>query len=161
MTNIQTRQLTDKDMHDFRHIRLSALKNNPEMFASTYDIEAKKPLDVFLKVVLDYVVFGTYHQNNIIGMLIFHQEEDLNGIAHAHLYGFFIEPAWRGQGIATQLLQTVLAYAQPRVKKIRLSVVATNTPAIHLYQKQGFQIDRSTQYNTSQQNHDISMIFLY
>lgn len=143
MTALQVRPLHLQDVHDFRQIRLSALKNNPEMFASTYAIEAEKPFEIFAQVIIEMTVFGAYHENSIMGMLIFHQEKSVDHhlkTSHtAHLYGFFVEPRFRGQGIATQLLHTVLNYAQDKVKQIQLTVIATNLPAIQLYKKCGFQ----------------------
>jgi ribosomal-protein-alanine N-acetyltransferase len=49
-------------------------------------------------------------------------------------------PAWQGHGIATHLLQQAIQHAQASgIRSIQLEVSANNTPAIRLYEKQGFE----------------------
>lgn len=153
MTEILIRQLNDSDVHDFRAIRLSALQNSPEMFGATYAVEVTRPLSVFLDVISNNVVFAAYHHERIIGVLIFQQNID-----QANLYGFFVEPEYRNQGVAQQLLQTTIDYGQAYVRQVILSVVATNIPAIHLYQKLGFQIVTQAVKNNE---HEIEMMLFY
>ncbi|WP_173912731.1 N-acetyltransferase [Acinetobacter sp. Marseille-Q1618] len=153
MTEILIRQLNDNDVHDFRAIRLSALQNSPEMFGATYAVEVTRPLSIFLDVIFNNVVFAAYHHERIIGVLIFQQNID-----QANLYGFFVEPEYRNQGVAQQLLQTTIDYGQAYVRQVILSVVATNIPAIHLYQKLGFQIVTQAVKNNE---HEIEMMLFY
>lgn len=152
------RQLNADDVADFRTIRLSALKNSPEMFGSSYAVEATKPLNVFAEVISKYTIFAAYSQQKIIGVLILDLENDSKNKPQAQLYGFFVEPAFRGQGIATQLLQATIQHAQPYVEQVTLSVMATNLPAIHLYQKLGFKINVSSEMNDE---NEVKMIFFY
>lgn len=158
MSKIMIRQLNANDVDDFRTIRLSALKNSPEMFGSSYAVEATKPLNVFAEVISKYTIFAAYSQQKIIGVLILDLENDSKNKPQAQLYGFFVEPAFRGQGIATQLLQAVIQYGQPYVEKITLSVMTSNIPAIRLYQKLGFKIDFSSEMNDE---NEVKMIFFY
>lgn len=139
MTEIHIRQLNIDDANDFRTIRLSGLKNNPEMFGSTYAVESQRPLALFAERIEKSVIFAAYHEQQIVGVIIFLQESGLKSAHKANIYGFYIEPQFRGQGIATQLLQIVLSYAQDCVEQIMLSVVSTNDLAIQLYKKHGFQ----------------------
>lgn len=138
MTTIHIRQLQIDDVHDFRTIRLSALKHSPEMFGSTYKVESKRPLSIFTELISNSVIFGAYEDNRIIGIIIFQQQVGLKDRHKAHLYSFFVEPNFRNQGIAQQLLQTVIDYGQHHVEQIMLSVVADNISAIRLYTKNGF-----------------------
>lgn len=140
MTEINIRRLNIDDANDFRTIRLSGLKHNPEMFGSTYAVESQSPLALFAERIERSVIVGAFHKNQIVGVIIFLQETGLKNAHKANIYGFYIEPQFRGQGIATQLLQTVLSYAQDYVEQIMLSVVSTNDLAIQLYKKHGFQI---------------------
>lgn len=164
MSKITTRQLKPDDVNDFKAIRLSALKNSPEMFGSTYAVEATRPLHVFAEVISKYVVFAAYSQQQIIGMLILDLKNHLTIQPQAQLYGFFVEPAFRSQGIATQLLQVAIQYGQHLVAQIMLSVRANNTPAIHLYQKFGFQIahrDMNIINKTQEDQDEIRMVYIY
>lgn len=163
MTDIKIRQLHSNDVHDFRTIRLSALKNNPEMFASSYAIEVKKPLAVFQNVITTHTIFAAYHQHKIVAMLILQQNNDSNMIHQANLYGFFVEPDFRKQGIAKQLLKTAIAYGQTDLKCIMLSVMVDNIAAIQLYKTLGFK-PHSNELKILNSNHypsEISMIFNY
>lgn len=158
MSKIMIRQLNANDVDDFRTIRLSALKNSPEMFGSSYAVEATKPLNVFAEVISKYTIFAAYSQQKIIGVLILDLENDSKNKPQAQLYGFFVEPAFRGQGITTQLLQAVIQYGQPYVEQIILSVLANNIAAINLYQKLGFKIDFSSKMNDE---NEVKMVFFY
>jgi len=52
-----------------------------------------------------------------------------------------VDPAWRGQGIATELLAYAESVArEQRAKAVSLSVLCNNQTAIRLYQKHGFHI---------------------
>ena len=58
-----------------------------------------------------------------------------------------VDPAWRGQGIATELLAYAESVArEERAKAVSLSVLCNNQTAIRLYQKHGFHI-MQTQHN--------------
>jgi ribosomal protein S18 acetylase RimI-like enzyme len=53
-----------------------------------------------------------------------------------------VDPAWRGQGVASYLMTHAETTAhQQGVKQVALAVVSDNTPAIHLYEKMGFKVN--------------------
>ncbi|WP_430252626.1 GNAT family N-acetyltransferase [Providencia vermicola] len=115
MTEPKIRLLGVDDVHDFRNIRLSALKESPEMFGSIYDCEKKMSIQQFMKRLDSFTAFGA-------------------------LSSVFVEPEFRGLGVAEKLLQSVKNYAREHVEQIMLSVVDGNIAAIKLYEKQGFKI---------------------
>ena len=54
----------------------------------------------------------------------------------------YVEPAYRGQGIGTLLLETVLDYAKREgMHRVRWQVLNWNTPAIEFYKKYGVELD--------------------
>ncbi|WBA55312.1 GNAT family N-acetyltransferase [Providencia sp. 21OH12SH02B-Prov] len=63
-----------------------------------------------------------------------------DGCQQTSLSSVFVEPEFRGLGIAEKLLQSVKNYAIKHVEQIMLSVVDGNVAAIKLYEKQGFKI---------------------
>ena len=140
MTDITIRQLKIEDVDDFKTIRLSALKQASEMFGSTYKVESQRPIEMFIERITNNVIFAAYQNKQIIGVIIFHQESGLKASHKANLFGFFIEPDYRNQGIASRLLQAAIQYGRQCVEQITLSVVSENTSAIHLYQKHGFKV---------------------
>lgn len=116
MTEIHIRQLDIHDANDFRTIRLSGLKNNPEMFGSTYAVESQRPLALFAERIEKSVIFAAYHEQQIVGVIIFLQESGLKSAHKANIYGFYIEPQFRHRGIARQLLQAMIHFAQSCVE---------------------------------------------
>jgi RimJ/RimL family protein N-acetyltransferase len=61
-------------------------------------------------------------------------------IAHRGSLGIAVVKQWRGQGVGTALLQTLLQWAatNPLIEKVCLEVFATNARAIRLYKTLGF-----------------------
>jgi len=61
-------------------------------------------------------------------------------IAHRGTCGFSVAKQWRGKGIGTTLLQTLIEWAgaNPLIEKVGLAVFANNEQAIRLYRKLGF-----------------------
>jgi ribosomal-protein-alanine N-acetyltransferase len=58
-----------------------------------------------------------------------------------HLLKIAVTPAWRGQGIAARLLERCFAISATRgAAAVHLEVRTTNTPAIELYLKLGFEV---------------------
>lgn len=59
----------------------------------------------------------------------------------ASIWGMYVKPGWRGQGLGARLVRANLDWARRHdVRIVRLAVVATNAPAIRCYLKQGFAI---------------------
>jgi RimJ/RimL family protein N-acetyltransferase len=79
------------------------------------------------------------HDNRIIGSAMFSTGTHRR-LAHRGSLGIGLEREWRGQGLGTLLMETLLAWAgrEPSVEKVCLAVFATNSPAISLYRKLGF-----------------------
>ena len=75
----------------------------------------------------------------VVGVLSF-ENGPHRRIAHRGTFGFSVAQQWRGKGIGTALLETLIAWAEanPLVEKIALAVFANNEPAIRLYRKLGF-----------------------
>ncbi|MDV5224412.1 GNAT family N-acetyltransferase [Providencia rettgeri] len=140
MIEPKIRLLGVADVQDFRNIRLSALKKSPEMFGSIYDCEEKQPIQSFAKRLDSFTAFGAYIDEKIVGLCVFKQDDGIKDAHKAYLSSVFVEPEFRGLGIAEKLLQSVKNHALKHVEQIMLSVVDGNTAAINLYEKHGFKI---------------------
>lgn len=139
MLNVSIKTLNVNESNDFRTIRLSALKNSPEMFGSTYMAEVDKPLDFFENCLLNSTVFGAYHKNKIIGLATLTQDSGIKFSHKASLSSVFIEPEFQRKGVANSLLSAVIEHSKKHVEQILLTVADNNKPAIQLYEKFGFQ----------------------
>ncbi|MEI9986065.1 MAG: GNAT family N-acetyltransferase [Aliidongia sp.] len=132
------RPLGPADVDLFREIRLEALRLSPEAFGSTYDIESRRPPEVFAERLAGSTVFGGFDGGALLGLAGFKQEDGLKERHKAMLWGLYVRPAGRGTGLAAQLVAAVLDHARGRVEQVMLAVVADNEAARRLYAAAGF-----------------------
>ena len=109
----------------------------PDEFPKTDDEERKwiqDHLDHPQQIVLLAETGGT-----IIGNVSF-ENGPCRRIAHRGTLGIAVVKDWRGRGVGTALLETLLkwATAEPLIEKVCLEVFTTNVNAIRLYRKLGF-----------------------
>lgn len=134
------RRLTRDDVHAYRAIRLEALTNHPEAFASSVDDLVGRSVED-LALMLDHLVFfgAVTPDGQLVGVMGF--DAGIKREAHrGWLIQVYVKPAMRGTGCAMTLLDTLLAEARKEVLQVHLSVASHNEPAIRLYQKAGFAI---------------------
>lgn len=76
---------------------------------------------------------------SLVGLLFF-ESGQRKRMAHRGTLHMTVAAGFRGQGVGTALLQTLITWAEshPVIEKLSLAVMATNRPAIGLYQKLGF-----------------------
>lgn len=84
---------------------------------------------------------------------------------HAAELGMTVARGWRNRGIGRRLLETAIARARDLdvLRRIELTVYVPNTPAIHLYEQLGFEIEgrrRKTLYRDGQYHDDYVMALL-
>jgi ribosomal protein S18 acetylase RimI-like enzyme len=141
MPSFTIRHLTSADAADFRAIRLAALQNAPDAFGSTYESEADRPLEAWAERLAAPGAFAAHLDGKIAGMARFVQDSGSPKERHkGSIYGMYVTPQVRGQGIGSALLEALIGYASGVVEQLRLGVVDTNEAAIRLYQKHGFEI---------------------
>ena len=109
----------------------------PDEFPETEEQERKwiqDHLDHPGQIVLLAEAAGT-----IIGNVSF-ENGPCRRIAHRGTLGIAVVKEWRGQGIGTALMESLLewATANPLIEKVCLEVFTTNSDAIRLYRKLGF-----------------------
>ena len=109
----------------------------PDEFPATQEQERKwiqDHLDDPGKIVLLAETAGA-----IIGNVSF-ENGPYRRIAHRGSLGIAVVGEWRGRGVGTALLQTLLEWAEasPLIEKVGLEVFATNETAIRLYKRLGF-----------------------
>jgi ribosomal protein S18 acetylase RimI-like enzyme len=56
-----------------------------------------------------------------------------------HLHHFGIDPAFQGQGLARELLRESLRFVKEKGYQVKLEVHRSNTVAVELYRKAGFE----------------------
>ena len=61
---------------------------------------------------------------------------------HTAVLGMSVERNYRNQGIGSRMMEEAIKWAQEkRVVRLELEVYAENGPAIHLYEKNGFEVE--------------------
>ncbi|HEX7639645.1 MAG TPA: GNAT family N-acetyltransferase [Burkholderiaceae bacterium] len=137
------RRLRPDDAADFQALRLAALLDTPEAFASSHEEEQGLPLDeVARRFGRDAGpgVLGAWHEGALVGVVGL-RRQPLRKLSHkAEIWGMYVAPAARGLGLARQLMEAVLALARETagIAKVTLSVDAANVAAIALYESLGF-----------------------
>lgn len=144
------RELSDSDWQEYKVIRLKSLLDSPDSFGSTYEREAPLQTEQWkarLKVspsIHDAVTFASVEGGMFIGLLscVIHDSSTRS----AHLYQMWVSPEYRGNGVGTALVDQVKKWAYDRnIEKLVLTVTTTNTDAISLYKKAGFEAIGATE----------------
>jgi len=136
---VLVRATTLDDWQAMRDIRLEALRDAPDAFASTYDREtAFEPAEWHRRATRDgsFLAFipDLAEPAGLVGG--FEQEPGV-----AELVSMFVRPQGRGHGVGEALIDAVAAWAQNRnATSVHLWVSETNKPAIRLYERCGFTV---------------------
>lgn len=132
------RMLTQKDWQPWKSLRLEALKNAPESFGSSYEEEVNWPDLDFQTALTKNDIFGVFVDNLLIACASFYS---LHSAKHRGvIWGMYTKTEFRGQGMASALMQTIINHAKTRVIQLHLTCVTSNFGAVAFYQKQGFKI---------------------
>jgi ribosomal protein S18 acetylase RimI-like enzyme len=141
-TNV--RVLTPTDAADFRQLRLQGLEECPTAFGASWADEEKKPLAFFqqrLESTADRWVLGAFADERLIGIVGFVRDGGEKSRHKGFVWGMYVDPAHRRHGVGFSLLTELIARASAMegLVRIRLSVVTTNTSALQLYERLGFE----------------------
>jgi RimJ/RimL family protein N-acetyltransferase len=136
--NFVIRPLRADEAATYRDIRLEALRLHREAFSSAFEQETAQPLSYFAQRLTGNTVFAGFRDQEILGVAGFMPEAGIKRAHKGHLWGMYVRQAARGTGLARQLVEAVLEYAQDRVELVQLSVIVGNVPAQLLYAALGF-----------------------
>ena len=94
-------------------------------------------LDQWYQSIQAYFV---YHEDERIGII------DINSPAGGHINNIGVAPSHRGKGFGTEMLQFCLKlFKDAGAERAGLGVNVTNKPAIRVYEKLGFTVDKQIQ----------------
>lgn len=144
---MKIRKMQKDDAEKYRDLRLLALKESPAAFGSSYEENREKDLKIYYQRIPkpddeDVVLVAESDDGQFMGMVGFLRIPRVKMRHKGSIYGVYVKPEARGQGIARALMEDALAHIR-QVKGLRfvtLSVVTTNTPAKNLYESLGFEI---------------------
>ncbi|KAA5608292.1 GNAT family N-acetyltransferase [Rhodovastum atsumiense] len=135
------RRLAGSDADQYRALRLEGLRSHPEAFGASLEDEEARPLPWFVDRIERNVVFGAGSPAApaLMGVVGFLVPETAKMRHKGVLWGMFVRPDARGTGLATALVVRVLEHAAQVVEEVRLTVVTSNTAAVRLYTRAGFE----------------------
>jgi ribosomal protein S18 acetylase RimI-like enzyme len=139
---LEIRPLDEPDAAAFRQIRLQAISDSPSAVWPTYEEEARRTVkEIEARIVMTHtqVVFGAFIDTALVGIAGL-RREPLDQVRHkAVLWGVFVSPDWRREGLARKLFGRVQSFAREEgVLQIHLCVNAENLRARNLYRSLGF-----------------------
>jgi ribosomal protein S18 acetylase RimI-like enzyme len=148
MKNIEIISLSPDMWPEYKSFRLSAIKEEPTAWSQTYE-EVNNLPDSYWKEQLEKAQENLGHwlyfakvNNEIVGMVMAIREtrEIVKHIAMLHSVS--VKKNYRGKGLASELMKKILnkLKEQDGLLKIHLGVISSQTPAISLYKKFGFEI---------------------
>jgi ribosomal protein S18 acetylase RimI-like enzyme len=135
---LTVRRLGRQDAARYREIRLDGLERHPEAFSSAFETESAEPLSWFAQRLENLIVFGAFRGETLVGIVGFLAQTAPKRAHKGAVMGLYVRPEARRMGVAQRLLEAVIAYAQPRVGLLLLTVTNINDDARRLYRKFGF-----------------------
>ena len=133
------RRLTAADVDAFRALRIEAMTAEPESFGTDIAEERVKAIETSAATLESTAVFGAYVDGELVGMAGFARMKPLREQHKGTVWSMYVRASARGHGLGARLLRTVIEHAQTEVEVLNLVVVSTNTAAVALYERHGFQ----------------------
>lgn len=137
------RALQADDAAAFQVLRLQALHAHPHAFFTSHEEQAAMPLPAVAQGIAPsptQFVLGAWVNEQLVGTMGLQRLRPQKRAHKAEVWGVYVDPAQRGQGIAQALLLTTLARARTisGLRQVQLGVASINHAAIALYQQHGF-----------------------
>jgi ribosomal protein S18 acetylase RimI-like enzyme len=145
-TDFSVRQLGIGDRDSYFSFRLRALETYPQGFATSAEEWRNAPPDKIDALLLaseknSDPILGAFTSNSeLIGSLGLSRETRMAVQHKVSLVAMYVDPAFRRNGVGTQLVTEALELArqQPGLVLVRLVVDSENTDAVQLFERLGF-----------------------
>lgn len=139
------RRLAPEDSAAFQELRLAALQDTPSAFGSSFEEERVLPISEIVRRLskeFSHARFGAFVGQELVGLCGLDRETQRNLSHKALVWGLYVKPAYRGQGIAKALLLKILDFASSihEIRQVNLIVNAANERGIRLYESLGFKV---------------------
>ena len=140
---VEIRQLEARDAEEFSALRRAVTADNPVPMGLTMDEELTRPLQGFrdqLSSPAPNAAYGAFVDGVLQGCAALAWTSRFASSRHkAELWGTFVAPKHRGQGIARMLVGRAIEHGRNNaLQRINLMVYIPNAPAVALYESLGF-----------------------
>lgn len=136
--------LKPTEAQDLKDMRIEAIQNDSLAFGESFEEVKERTIEKIeerLKNDNSQVLLARENEKPV-GMVgvNFEKGEKISHIAY--IWGMYVNPSYRGQGIGKKLLAALLAeiLKNKKIKKINLNVNTQQVQAVKLYESFGFQI---------------------
>jgi len=133
------RHLRAADAAPYRQLRLDALQASPTAFGSSWEEESVQPLEWFAARLEQGWTLGAWLGGSLRGIATVIVSEQLKMRHKGTVVGVYAHPDARGQGMGRALIRGLVEHATGRLDTLLLSAEASNTVALALYRKLGFE----------------------
>ncbi len=138
------RHLQVDDAEAYLALRRQALLEAPGAFTASPDDDLVATVEACreqLRGSPDVVLIGAFRER-LVGTVGLYRDRHLKSAHKAHLWGMYVVPEVRGQGIASRLLAAALEHARtlPGVSWVDLGVSSAAPVARRLYERAGFRV---------------------
>lgn len=132
------RRVRSDEWRELRAVRLRALEDSPDAFASSLAEETVRPDDWWVEGTRRLAWFVAEHDGEVVGLVAGMPLEDT-----PEVISMWVDPRHRGTGIADDLLAAVVAWARAEgAKALCLAVAQDNHRARRFYERAGFSSTR-------------------
>lgn len=144
--HLNIKRLLKEDLDSFFKLRLESLLNSPTAFLSSYKEEKSLGTvlyeNSFTQNKVNNLILGAFVDDQLIGFVGVYQEEKEKTNHKANIWGMYVRPSYRKQGIGKALMDSILTHIKNNMDSqiIHISVEATNQSAKKLYESYGFKI---------------------
>ncbi len=144
---IRTVPITRDLLEPCWQLRLRALKDHPEAFGQPYDeaaaltpAEIQQTFDTFWTFEGNQVFVALTADGSVVGMTGVAGWNRARMRHRMDIWGVYVAPEYRGQGIADRLLDAAISHARgiEGVLQLHLQVVSSNLAALRSYERAGF-----------------------
>jgi len=141
--SFEIRILNQDDAGELFRLRRSAILDSPLSFLASPEDDPASSEAVVRELLAprpNAVVFGAY-LSGLVGMLGLNRAHERKAAHKVSLWGMFVSPAYRGRGVAAQLLEAAIRHARTfdGVTSIHLEVSESAVAARRAYERVGFE----------------------
>ncbi len=147
--DLTVRPLEIDDFSYFLQIQRDALLQSPEVFGSDYEwfeslsiLSKEQRYEKYMNFPYQFILGAVDEFGNIAGMIGYSSADSSKTKHKSTLWGLFVRPDFRGKGLATILVQSVIETARDLldVEQVQLAVSTQNQASYGLYLRLGFTV---------------------